>query len=40
VLDADGAVVGDKLTFGSLPVEGPPQEPPCGARVHPALPPD
>jgi hypothetical protein len=39
LLDAAGAVLGDKLTFGHLPVDGPLQDPPCGARVHPALPP-
>jgi len=39
LLDAAGAPLGDKLTFGRLPVDGPPQDPPCGARVHPALPP-
>ncbi len=39
VLDAAGASLGDHLTFGSLPVRGSPQTPPCGDRVHPALPP-
>jgi hypothetical protein len=39
LLDADGAPVGDQLTFGSLPVDGSPAETPCTARVHPALPP-
>jgi hypothetical protein len=37
LLDPSGAPLGDQLTFGSLPVAGPPQDPPCGARVHPAL---
>jgi hypothetical protein len=39
LLDAAGAPLGDYLRFGTLPVDGPPQSPPCGERVHPALPP-
>jgi hypothetical protein len=39
LLDAAGASIGDQLRFGTLPVDGPPQLPPCGDRVHPALPP-
>jgi hypothetical protein len=40
VLDGGGAPLGDQLTFGSLPVAGAPQQPPCTPRVHPALPPE
>jgi hypothetical protein len=39
LLDAAGQPLGDHLTFGYLPVHGPAQDPPCGDRVHPALPP-
>ncbi len=39
LLDAAGMPLGEQLTFGSMPVAGPPQDPPCVPRVHPALPP-
>ncbi|HZU04350.1 MAG TPA: glycosyltransferase family 39 protein [Chloroflexota bacterium] len=39
LLDAAGVPQGMALRFGTLQVAGPPQQPPCGARIHPALPP-
>jgi hypothetical protein len=35
--DATGAVVGDRLTFGALAVDGAPVQPTCSDRLHPAV---